>query len=86
MENKARYDNYKLVRVSLENEDHVKLFQEIERESDSYTFYGHARKVGQNLVILIAAHKSYEFSDIVKRYELNYVVLVNQRKFKFIWK
>lgn len=57
MENKARYDNYQLVRVSLKTEEHVKLFQELEAESDSYTFYGHARKVDQELTIMVAAHK-----------------------------
>jgi hypothetical protein len=76
MENKARYDNYRLVRVFLDKEDHVKLFQEIEAESDSYTFYGHARKIGQELMIMIASHKIYEFSDLVERYGLKYVLLV----------
>lgn len=79
--NKARYDHYKLVRVGLKSEDHVKLFQEIEAESDSYTFYGHARKIGQELTILVAAHKAFEFSDIVERYGLNYIVLVNLSAF-----
>lgn len=75
--NKARYDNYQLVRVSLQTDDHVKLFQEIEAESDSYVFYGHARKIGQQLTILVAAHKIFEFNDIVKRFGLEFVVLVN---------
>lgn len=57
MDGKARYDNYKLVRVTLKTEDHVKLFQELEEQSDSYTFYGHARKVDQELTIMVAAHK-----------------------------
>lgn len=84
MENKARYDNYSLVKVSLDNDEHVKLFQEIEAESDSYTFYGHARKVGQQLIILIAAHKLYEFSDIVERFGLKYDVLVRKKNLKLI--
>lgn len=62
MDCKARYDNYRLVRVTLKTDDHVKLFQELEAESDSYTFYGHARKVGQDLTIMVAAHKYEEFS------------------------
>lgn len=55
--NKARYDNYRLVIVKLETNNHVKLFQELEEQSDSYTFYGHALKAPQDLVILVAAHK-----------------------------
>lgn len=54
---KARYDNYRLIRVHLESEEHVKLFQELEAESDSYTFYGHALKAPQDVTILVAAHK-----------------------------
>ena len=77
MDHKARHDNYKLIRVGLKRDDHVKLFQEIEAESDSYTFYGHARKIGQELTILIAAHKIFEFEDIVERNGLNYIVLVS---------
>lgn len=56
-ENKARYDFYRLVRLSLETQEHVDLFQELEAESDSYTFYGHALKAPQDLTILVAAHK-----------------------------
>lgn len=70
MEFKARYDNYRLIRVTLKTEDHVKLFQELEAESDSYTFYGHARKVGQDLTIMVAAHK-YESSIKSIKYFLN---------------
>lgn len=55
--NKARYDFYRLVRLHLETPEHVALFQELENESDSYTFYGHALKEPQDLTILVAAHK-----------------------------
>lgn len=55
--NKARYDNYRLMRLHLETPEHIALFQELEAESDSYTFYGHALEAPQNLTILVAAHK-----------------------------
>lgn len=54
---KARYDNYRLLRFQLETEEQVALFQELEAESDSYTFYGHALKAPQNVTVLVAAHK-----------------------------
>lgn len=56
-ENQARYDNYRLVRLTLKNKEHVDLLQELEEESDSYTFYGHALNPDQNLTVLVAAHK-----------------------------
>ena len=74
--NKARYDNYRLVRLTLKTEEHVDLFQELENDSDSYTFYGHALNPNQNLTILVAAHKIFEIYDIVERYGLDYTVLV----------
>lgn len=55
--NKARYDHYRLVRLHLETDEHVKLFQELEEQSDSYTFYGHALAAPQDVTILVAAHK-----------------------------
>lgn len=55
--NKARYDNYRLVRLHLETREHIELFQELEAESDSYTFYGHALEAPQDVTILVAAHK-----------------------------
>lgn len=74
--NKARYDNYRLVRLTIKSEEHVDLFQELEEQSDSYTFYGHALNPNQNLTILVAAHKIFEIYDIVERYDLDYTVLV----------
>lgn len=56
-DNQARYDNYRLVRLTLKNSEHVHLLQELEEESDSYTFYGHALRPDQNLTVLVAAHK-----------------------------
>ena len=56
-ENKARYDYYRLVRLSLETQEHVDLFVELEAKSDSYTFYGHALKAPQDLTILVSSHK-----------------------------
>lgn len=56
-ENKARYDFYRLVRLRLETAEHIDLFQQLEVQSDSYTFYGHALQAPQDLTILVSAHK-----------------------------
>lgn len=74
--NLARYDNYRLYRLHLQTDDHVKLFQELEERSDSYTFYGHALQVGQKLTIMVAAHKIAEISDILNRYGVPAEILV----------
>lgn len=77
-ENKARYDNYRLYRVQLKTDDQVKLFQEIEANSDSYSFIGHARKPNQNLSILVAAHKIAELTDIMNNNKIGYEILVSE--------
>ena len=76
---KARYDNYRLIRVHLENQEHVDLFQELEEESDSYTFYGHALNVNQDVTIMVAAHKIFEIQDLTERYGIKYTILVSAK-------
>lgn len=73
---KARYDYYRIYRVHLETDDHVKLFQEIEERSDSYTFIGHARHPNQDLSILVAAHKVGEITDLLQMNNVTAQVLV----------
>ena len=74
---KARYDNYRLLRLHLKTQQQIELFQELEAESDSYTFYGHALKAPQNITILVAAHKTYEIQDLIERYNVECLILVS---------
>lgn len=73
---KARYDNYALYRLHISTEEQVNILQELEERSDSYTFYGHARKIDQDLTILVAAHKLAEIQEILERYQIQGQVLV----------
>lgn len=73
---KARYDNYRLYRFHLKTVEQVKLFQEIEEQSDSYTFYGHAREPEQKLTVMVAAQKIAEVHDIMKRFDVEGTILV----------
>lgn len=72
----ARYDFYRLCRVHLKTDEHVRVFQELEAKSDSFTFYGHARAPDQKLTIMVAAHKIAEYLDILSRYKIHAEVLV----------
>lgn len=74
--NKARYDNYRLYRLHISNENQVKILQELEEKSDSYTFYGHARKPDQDLTIMVAAAKIAEIHEIMIRYGIAGEILV----------
>lgn len=74
---RARYDNYRIYRLLLKTEEHVKIFQEIEERSDSYTFYGHARQVDQRLTIMVASQKIAEISEILSNYNIEHEILVS---------
>lgn len=74
--NQARYDNYRIYELHLTTNEHVRIFQEVEKRSDSYTFIGHAREVKQRLNVLVAAHKIGEITDILKRYNVEHKILV----------
>lgn len=76
---KARYDNYRFYRVHLVTAEHVKVFQDLEDLSDSYTFYGHARNAGQKLTIMVAADKIAAFAELLKRYNVEAEILVNKK-------
>ncbi|KAH8291022.1 hypothetical protein KR054_007804, partial [Drosophila jambulina] len=71
----ARYDNYRIYNVEFENGEQIALFQKLEDQSDSLTFIGHAREIGQKLSILVAAHRVADFADLLKTYKLKHRVL-----------
>lgn len=79
VDNKARYDNYRLYRLHSTTAEHVRVFQEIKERSDSYTFIGNAQEVGQRLIALVTAHKVAEFADVLKRYNVEHEILVSTR-------
>ncbi|XP_060660440.1 zinc carboxypeptidase [Drosophila nasuta] len=71
----ARYDHYRIYNVQFDNEQQIELFQKLEAESDSLTFIGHAREVGQKLSILVAAHRVADFADLLATYKVQHRVL-----------
>ncbi|XP_037931662.1 zinc carboxypeptidase A 1-like [Teleopsis dalmanni] len=73
--NQARYDHYRMYYVELDSEEHVKLFQDLEEQSDSCTFYGHALRPKQKLTIMVAAHKVSDFADLLMTYKVKHRVL-----------
>jgi Carboxypeptidase activation peptide len=79
VDNKARYDNYRLYRLHMVSDEHVLALQQLEEQSDSYTFYGHAMKPGQDLTIMVAAHKIAEIHDLMERFGIEGKLLVRAK-------
>ncbi|XP_044251839.2 zinc carboxypeptidase [Drosophila takahashii] len=71
----ARYDNYRIYNVEFENQEQIELFQKLEEQSDSLTFIGHAREIGQKLSILVSAHRVADIADLLKTYKVKHRVL-----------
>ncbi|KAI9578870.1 zinc carboxypeptidase A 1 [Glossina fuscipes] len=71
----ARYDNYRVYNVEFSNEKHVQLFKELEEQSDSMSFIGHPREVGQKLSILVSAHKVADLTLLLKHYRVIHRIL-----------
>uniref|UniRef100_A0A0K8URM8 Zinc carboxypeptidase A 1 n=1 Tax=Bactrocera latifrons TaxID=174628 RepID=A0A0K8URM8_BACLA len=72
----ARYDHYRVYSVELDTDKHVDLFQKLEQQSDSLTFMGHAREVGQKLTLLVAAHKVADFANLLQTFNVKHRILV----------
>lgn len=71
----ARYDHYRVYSVELDTDKHVDLFQKLEQQSDSLTFMGHAREVGQKLTVLVAAHKVADFANLLQTFNVKHRIL-----------
>lgn len=57
---KARYDNFRLMRLSMQTQKQVDIFREIRTESDCYDTYivhGKIFEAPQEMMILIPSHK-----------------------------
>lgn len=74
--NIATYDNYRVYRIHLTNAEQVETFNQLNLGSDSFTFLGHARNVGQRLTILVAAHKIADFHELLERFAVEHAILV----------
>ncbi|KAG5680171.1 hypothetical protein PVAND_009696 [Polypedilum vanderplanki] len=73
---KARYDNYRVYEINIENEDHLKLMQEIENFPDGYKFMEPFGKIKSNVRLIVPPHKFGDFSELVERFELKTRLLV----------
>lgn len=76
IENKSRYDNYRVYKLNIENIDQVRMLQALEENSDSLLM-GHARNAGQQLTIILPAHLIGEFTNLLERYSLKHEILVS---------
>uniref|UniRef100_A0A182PB06 Zinc carboxypeptidase A 1 n=1 Tax=Anopheles epiroticus TaxID=199890 RepID=A0A182PB06_9DIPT len=62
----ARYDNYRLYRVTPHTEEQLRAVAAMEQASDSLIFLETARKVGDRFDIVVAPHKLADFTETLE--------------------
>lgn len=67
---KARYDNYRVYSVEIQNEKQLKVLQELEKYRDGSSFMHSPASVSQNVDILVPPHKFAFISDLFEKYNV----------------
>lgn len=75
-EEKARFDNYRVYSLSIENEEQLNILREIDNKSNSgYEFWRGPTTVGQNADIMVAPHLFGDFSALLSEYKIESTVI-----------
>lgn len=72
---KARYDNYKLYSMQLQNEEQAKAVVELEQHTDSYDFWS-ATSLVRDVDVMVPPHKFGEFEDFLDRFNISFHIKV----------
>ncbi|XP_055527853.1 uncharacterized protein LOC129720401 [Wyeomyia smithii] len=65
---KARFDNYRLYQIQIDNLQQLEVLQAIEQLSDGYNFWAEPAHVNSRADLVVPPHKFAEFSELVDRY------------------
>lgn len=68
---KARYDNYRVYTVAIQNEQQLKTIQALENNPDGYLFWSDATVVGGSVDLMVAPHKFAEYSELTNNLSLD---------------
>ncbi|CRL07711.1 CLUMA_CG020665, isoform A [Clunio marinus] len=64
----ARFDNYRVYSIEIENEIQSQVLQELEATSDSYLFWDSTQKIHQKVDVVVPPHKFADFHEIIKKF------------------
>jgi Carboxypeptidase activation peptide len=67
----AKFDNFRVFYVKVENESQLSLLQSLEGNEADYIFYDSPEHVNSFVDLLVAPHKHDEFAAMVEKYNLN---------------
>lgn len=75
-DDKARYDNFRLYQVHLKTSEHIHVFQELGKRSESYRLNKWPQSIDQKLNIIVTSQKIAEITDVLLRYSVPFDILV----------
>lgn len=68
---KARFDNYRVYSVNIENEEQLSVLRELEAYADGISFRAMPTAVGQMVDIIVPPHKLADISELFDVHEFN---------------
>lgn len=75
-EEKARFDNYRVYSLSVENEEQLNILREIDNlQSSGYEFWRGPTAVGRNVDIMVAPHLFGDFAALLTKYNIESTVI-----------
>ncbi|CAG9805948.1 unnamed protein product [Chironomus riparius] len=74
---KARYDNYRIYEIIIENDEQLELLKDIENNSYGYEVMRFPNSIDKKVEILVPPHKLGEFSEIIENFQFKSQLLMN---------
>lgn len=66
----ARYDNYRVYSIKVENDEQLKALHDLESFRDGVSFMETPHAVGQTAEIIVPPHKLADISDLLETFEM----------------
>ncbi|XP_076758952.1 zinc carboxypeptidase-like [Xylocopa sonorina] len=67
---KVKYDNYKVFRVTPQNDEQLEIVNSLGQTSDSYSFWKEVSAVQKYADVMVAPHKIAEFEELMKQHNI----------------
>lgn len=74
---RARYDNYRVYSVRIENEQQLKVLKDLDNNRDGWSFMTSPMSISQSVDILIPPHKFASISDLFETHNLENAIKIN---------
>lgn len=74
---KARFDNYRVYTVYIENEEQLKVLRELEIHPDGIQFFESPTRVDQTIDLMVPPNKFADIAELFETYKFKYSIKTN---------